>query len=165
MKFISRHAVNTVIPAGLLHFNSSISADPKVLPAWKYLEQSQSAPASTWCFTERCTIFILSSIAIFGLLIYFLELIFAIGLLSRGLAFSCNFLLMNPFDPSSRFLRKYREEFLHSAHPTITHCQQNFLNSVQQTIQIKIIVLSAHLIIKIHRPKSAFFCNFWKLFP
>ena len=108
--------------------------------------------------------FILISFAKFGPLIYFLGSTLATGLLSQGIAFSCNFFLITPFDPSSRPLREYQEKFLHSAHPPMTHRKQNFLNSVHQTIQVKIIVLSVHLITNTHRTNSVFCLQFLRLF-
>ena len=102
---------------GLVHFNPSLSEDLAAFPAWRFLENLESAAFSTWHFAERCTMIVLTSIALFGLVIYLLKVIFALRLLTKGVAFSLVFSLMNSFAPFIRMLREYRNDLLNANRP------------------------------------------------
>ena len=93
---------------GLIQFNPSFSADIQGLPAWKYLEHLQNTAKSSWYLAERITVVSLTSLALFGILIYFLKLYYAIRLLSRGVPFWTVISLLNPFTPFIRTLRQFR---------------------------------------------------------
>ena len=71
----------------LIHFNSSVSNELENLAAWMYLIDSQSVDSGGWYYAERCSVITLTTLALLGLFVYILKLVFAHRLLSHGVPF------------------------------------------------------------------------------
>ena len=72
---------------GLMHFNPSISDELEGFAALKYLIDFQSVASGGWYYAERCTVITMTFLALLGLIIYVLKLIFALRLISHGVLF------------------------------------------------------------------------------
>ena len=92
---------------GLMHFNPSVSEELENLAAWKYLIDLQSVASGGWYYAERCTVITLTTLALLGLFIYILKLVFALRLLSHGVPFWTVFRLLNPLAPFTQMLQNH----------------------------------------------------------
>ena len=106
---------------GLMHFNPSVSEELENLAAWKYLIDLQSVASGGWYYAERCTVITLTTLALLGLFIYILKLVFALRLLSHGVPFWTIFRLLNPLAPFTQMLQNHINN-IHASAP-VNHDQ------------------------------------------
>ena len=104
-----------------MHFNPSVSEELENLAAWKYLIDLQSVASGGWYYAERCTVITLTTLALLGLFIYILKLVFALRLLSHGVPFWTVFRLLNPLAPFTQMLQNHINN-IHASAP-VNHDQ------------------------------------------
>ena len=96
---------------GLVQYNPDLSVGLQQFPSWNFLLDMQKKMSSAWYFAERATLVVLTSIALLGVVLYILKLIYAIRMLIYGVPLRVVFVALNPFAPLVTVFRRHRELF------------------------------------------------------
>ena len=96
---------------GLVQYNPDLSVGLQQFPSWNFLLDMQATMSSAWYIAERATLVVLTSIALLGVVLYILKLIYAVRMLTFGVPLRVVFGALNPFAHLVTIFRRHRELF------------------------------------------------------